>query len=310
MPDVKERLVAAGSAMRPPEDPFDRLLKRRDRRGRNQRVAAGAVAGLMALAVLGGGLFALSHLGPEKARKVASGPESDPTLVVGPGQYFYLDATRYLGEDGAKVWETTWWATDSSGTVESRTNRPDKYSPLDSGTYSPDEFPVGEKDYSELSTDPDVLAEQLRERSSSDGASPQPDVTPGGGLPLETGQLWRAVRFLLDQPNVVPQLRAALFQVASGVNGVKTVEHAVDPGGRPAVALELTSEEIAWTLYFDPASRQLMATHSVYDSGEAYNVFDSAIVDSNGAEPTADQWLFPPAERLPSPPATLVDEAA
>jgi hypothetical protein len=127
---------------------------------------------------------------------------------------------------------------------------------------------------------------------------------------LETGQLWRAIRFLLDQPNATPQLRAALYTVAGRLAGVEALEGVTDPGGRPATALELTAEQIHWTLYFDPGSGQLMSTHAVYDSGEAYNVFDAAIVDANGAEPTADQWLFPPAERLPSPPAVLVDSSA
>jgi len=102
---------------------------------------------------------------------------------------------------------------------------------------------------------------------------------------------------LLDYPNVTPDLRAALFEVAAGLEGVRRTDHVEDPGGRSATVLSFTSEQdpITWSTYFDPTTRQLMAWTSVYgDNPPAWIALDSAVVDAPGVQPTADEWLFPP----------------
>jgi hypothetical protein len=315
MPDVKKRLVAAGSAMRPPEDPFDRLLKRRDRRRRNQRVAAGAVAGVMALAVLGGGLFALSRIGGEKTGRFGSGPSS-PAPALGPGQYFYVkttvirpeirvssgDGDGYVASEACTAVLESWFATDRSGRLRSQSGS--CYGGPEDGTYGPGEFPSG-RELAELSTDPAELEAQLEARSASNGASPQPDVTPGGGLPLKTGQLWRAVRALFAFPQAIPELRAAIFEVTANLEGVERIERVKDPVGRDAIELKLTAEERITELFFDPATKQLMAQKERPvngESGPSYDILESGIVSSVDAPPSDDEWLFPPpVTAMPQP---------
>jgi hypothetical protein len=101
---------------------------------------------------------------------------------------------------------------------------------------------------------------------------------------------------LLEYPNVTPDLRAALFEVAAGLEGVRRIEDVEDPVGRRATALSFTNKEerITWTVYFDPETRQLMVWTSVYeDNRPAWIVFESAIVKRSGVRPTSDEWLFP-----------------
>jgi hypothetical protein len=294
MNDLTTRLRRTAEDVPVPTDPFDRLLRRRDRKRRRDRIAAAAVAGLVALAALGGTLALLRGIGTDGRSSPASGDGVGGSLTLQPGQYFYLKGTALEGGDGSLIEQETWWATDGSGELRFETDRPDKYIPWPpEGIYQEGAFPV--EDLSSLSADPVVLEEQLRERA--DGDSPP--------------ALWEAIVDLLyfeRFPNVVPEVRAALFEVAAGLEGVTRDDGAEDPVGRDAISLGLTDHEgYDWELFFDPDTHQLMARKVSWDGswdgiGDSLTIFDSAIVESPGAEPSDDQRLFPPPEREPERP--------
>ncbi len=205
--------------------------------------------------------------------------------------------TSYSGGQGVESWES-WWATDGSGRYELLANAEDYGGPKPR-TYGPGEFPVPD-DLSDLSTDPEVLGEQLRARSAPAGASPVPDVTPGPDHAPETGTLWRAVQDLVRFPNATPELRAALFTFTESITGVRRVDGATDPGGREAIMLELDYGRYVTRLFFDPSSLQVMGTSdSERGYGRTEMVMESGIVPSTEARPRGDQWLTARAVQPP-----------
>jgi hypothetical protein len=291
MSDVREQLRAASARVPLPDRPFEGLVERRERKHRNQRVAAAVVAVAIAAGVAGGSLALLSglertHVGPGHGGEAPAA--SIPNLALPPDRFFYLKIASSRAADGWVRDEETWWATDGSGQIRNDGTRQDKYPQLPSGVYGQAKFPIG-KDVSGLSTDPTELAKQLSEGAFGHWLQGEP----------EPHRVWdAATTLLLDFPNATPDLRAALFEVASQQDGVQTIADAHDPAGRNALALELTSETeaITWTMYFDPETHQLMAWTSVYDGNPpAWVILDSGIADSPGVRPTGSQWLFSPS---------------
>jgi hypothetical protein len=292
MTDVRERLRRASERLISPDRAFERLLERQARKRRHGRVAAATVALVVAFAVIGGAVTLLSGLLRERVEPGSDGKgQVDPRLVLDPGQYFYLGIRSSEATDGWIRDEETWWTIDGSGEVRNNSTRQDKYPDPPTGVYGAGEFPAelfAGKDVSRLSTDPKKLTTQLQTES------PYTDILTAHPEPERT---WRVITILLlDYSNVTPDLRAVLFELAAGIEGVRRTDHVEDPGGRNATALSFTSEQdpITWTAYFDPATRQLMAWTSVYeDNPPAWIVLESAVVDAPGVQPTAEEWLFP-----------------
>jgi hypothetical protein len=277
--------------MTSPDRAFERLLERRDRKRRHERVAAASVALVIAFGVIGGGILLLSGLlGGHAQPGSGDTNQVDPRLVLGSGEYFYLGIRSSESADGYIRDEQTWWALAGSGEVRNESTRQDKYPLPRSGVYDPGQFPI-EADLSELSTDPETLATQLRT------VSPFAEMfacDPGAACEPEPRRRLGLIGMLLTFPNATPDLRAALFEVASETQGVRTIEGVQDPGERTAVALSFAaqSEDVTWTWYFDPATRQVMAMTSKYDdNAPAWTVFESAIVGAPGVQPAGDQWL-------------------
>jgi hypothetical protein len=293
MTDLRDRLRRASEFVSPVEPAYERLLRRRERHARNRRFASASFALMLAAGVLVGvfaGLGRLRSSSPSGDGPGAPAGESPAGLKLEPGQYFYEKTSRILpdaaGSNGGTVVVETWWSLDGSGRRKAELTTA-SYSPGPTGTWGPGGFPLLETDLSGLSTDPEELAVQLRERSSSGGASPQPSVTPGPGQSPESGALWRAVSDLLEMPNAAPELRAALFRVTAGIPGVRVLEDSIDPVGRPAVALALRSEGAERGLFFDPDTLQFMAEVENYGAeGRWYLIVDRAgIVDSTDERP-------------------------
>jgi hypothetical protein len=274
MDDVRDRLRIASELVTPIERPFDRLLERRDRRRWSQRLASAAVAFVIAAAAVGGSVLLLSGLGQDPRDIAGTGWQPTRPLALRPGEYFYLRVKSDEAEDGWMRDVETWWATDGSGEVRNRSTRQDKYPYPPSGVYGEGQFPEP-YDLSWLSSDPEVLAAQLRE------------ATFGGDFALP------------ETPYAGPQVRAALFEVASTSEGVTVIEDVRDPAGRPAIAL-LTSERegedtSTWRTYFDPGTHQALAwTFESSRGGSAWLLLESAIVEGSGARPAGPQWLVPP----------------
>lgn len=276
MDDVRERLRNATEFVMLPERPFERLLERRDRKRRSQRFASAAVAFAIAAAVVGGGVVLLSGLGPDRQDAPGTGWQPTRRLALRSGEYFYLRVESDEAVDGHVRDVQTWWATDGSGEVRNRSTRQDKYPYPPSGVYGEGEFPEP-YDLSWLSTDPEVLAAQLRE------------ATFGGDFALP------------ETPYASPEVRAALFDVASTSEGVTVIEDVHDSAGRPAIALETSERDGAftatWRTYFDPGTHQALAwTFETTRGGSAWILLESAIVAEAGAVPGLDEWLVPPLE--------------
>jgi hypothetical protein len=302
--ELIERLRQASRTVHPRQDPLERLYRRRGMKRRRERLSTGMLAVVLLVAVVGGSLFALGRVwGGHRRSGASSGWTPDRPLELRPGRYFYLKGTDYGIGDGSLIEQETWWAPDGSGELRFDTNRPDKYVPYPpEGVYKKGKFPLpNQADLSSLSTDPAILQEQLRERSDADGET-----------------LWRTIRNLLDSersPQALPELRAALFEVTAGLEGVTRVDRVEDPVGRDAISLKLnevvagvndagepTQSTMRWALFFDPGTHQLMAEAVGFDAPpQPFRILESGIVDSRGAEPTDDQLLFPRPLRRPQP---------
>jgi hypothetical protein len=288
MVDVKDRLKNASELVTLPDRPFDRMVEKRDRKRRSQRLASAAVAFAIAVAAVGGGMVLLSRLGQGQV-DTGGGWHSTKALALQPGDYFYLSVESSEAVDGHIRDEETWWGLDGSGEVRNRGTRQDKYPYPPSGTYGRGTFPIW-SDVSDLSTDPSVLAAQLR----------QEPWNHFEGQP-ESERMWDLASFLLTElPTLTPDLRVALFDVARDIEGVAVTENDRDPVGREAISLAFSDAKNAamWRLYFDPGTHQALAwTFSSDRGGESWETFESGIVEASGARPKGEQWLVPP---LPS----------
>jgi hypothetical protein len=289
MDDVRERLKNASELVTPLDRPFDRMVERRDRKRRSQRLASAVVAFAVAAAAVGGGVILLSRLGQDHVDTGEGGWHSTKALALQRGEYFYLRVESSEAEDGQVRDEETWWGLDGSGEVRNRSTRQDKYPYPPSGTYEEGDFPMWLRHVQQLSTDASVLDGQLRV-----------DPWDWGGGP-EDERLWDLTGvLLLETPSATPELRAALFEVASRISGVAINEKDADPVGRPAIALSFSDAKngITWRMYFDPGTHQAMAWSFRSDrGGEGWVLLGSGIVGSSGVRPEGDQWLVPP---LPS----------
>lgn len=306
MDALSERLRRAGEVVHPPEPALERLIRHRDRRHRNRRIAST----LVALSVAAGGLaVAVVALGtlaegdrPRVVSPVASGAQ--PPAPLESGEYFYEKTIVLLphayGLGGGRVTEETWWGLDGSGRRVGDSTTPN-YGLGPTETWGPGRMPA--EDLSDLSMDPEILVEQIRQRSSPGGASPQPPGTPGPGIGEDSATLWRAIGHLVEMPNAEPALRAALFEVAAGIPEVELLRDVVDPVGRQAISLHLPVGDGIFDLYFDPDTLQLLATVEDYGPGAVwYRIVESAgIVASTEESPKGSQQLLipPPAGPLP-----------
>jgi hypothetical protein len=285
MVDVRTELRRASRQVDVPERSYERLVERHDRAHRRHRLAAFTVALVVAAGSLGGVAVLLSRLDGD-VTDVGSGWEPSRRLELRPGEFFYLHITSDEAEDGHIRDEETWWAIDGSGEVRNRGTRQDKYPYPPSGVYREGAFPTWRSGVPSLSTDPAELSDQLRE-----------DPSAGAGGP-EAERLWDAITFLvLETPYASPELRAALFDVARDIDGVRMREEGLDPVGRPAIELSFEGVEdgATWTLSFDPGTHQALAwTFQSSRGGSAWVLLESGIVDERGGRPTAAEWLAPP----------------
>jgi hypothetical protein len=312
-----------GRRMAPPDDEsLTRLLERRDRHRRNGRLLSGAVALAVTGAMVVGGFVVLSHrggatqvggsgstTGAPSTAPTAGGAAPSPTtvgsnLVAAPGQFYFTEILAVYPDSTATT--DVWYGQDGSGrAVLPNPEVPDgvKYRTWEAGHY-----PYGD-DLSDLSTDPAVLLQQLKARGSRDGKSPQPAVTPLDGQEPDTGGLVRAIDDLLvDAPHFLPEQRQAAYEVLRSLPTANDLGPTQDPGGRPADAIRITTDDGETTFYFDPSTRLFMSERHVFASHDPevpsetwFVLFRSAgIVDSDTAGPTDENRYFGDAEQTPT----------
>ena len=121
-----------------------------------------------------------------------------------------------------------------------------------SGTLDQAEGPgaLGIADLSELSTDPASLASEIASRNFVDG-------------PPGDAETFKIIGELLSETDASPALRSALYQVASGLEGMSLIGSVVDPLGRTGTAVAYASAGETHELIFDPRTSSLLATKDV-----------------------------------------------
>jgi hypothetical protein len=286
MDDTRTELKRASLLVAVPDGSFDRLLDRRDRVRRRQRRASFIVAVLVAASALGGVALLMTGLREDHDEATGTGWQPTRDLSLGPNDSFYLNVQSSDLGDGQVRDEETWLAIDGSGEVRNRSTRQDKYPYPPTGLYGDGDFPIWLRHVPSLSKDPALLAAQLREDPWDWGSGPEPE------------RLWDVTGLLLfETPYATPELRAAVFEVASDIEGVSVTTGDVDPVGRPAVSLRFSdpTEGATWTMYFDPGTHQAIAwTFRSSRGGYVWQLLESGIVEDRGARPTGQQWLAPP----------------
>jgi hypothetical protein len=312
--DMLER--AAAKAPVPTFTVID-LRERGDRRRRLRRAGTLLVGSAVAACSI---LFAYMAIPGTNGAGPAAGTEALPPatsspLVAGPGESYYWrvhliggcveGSCLTAGVDYTELQATYWWSPDDSGRIEVETAH--NYG-IQAGTFQPGDFPNPNGiDVSSFPTDPSQLAAFLEARSQQDGASPVPVVTPPPAGAPNDGQMWRAITDLLQNPQVTPAVRAALLDVAAGLQGSHLDLNGTDPVGRPAYVISFGDwgGDQLEKLYVDPSTHELLAW--TVSSASAANgtyvsdfVVDAAGIPGSIGEVPKVSSIPNPAQPLPS----------
>jgi hypothetical protein len=317
--DPRELLERARSGAPVPQITLVDLHRRRERRQRIRRVEAGVLGLALAVVAAGTAFVGLrQHRVPGPAeggrqRSVNLPPATTPMPVAQPGEYYYRQVyliggcpagqEHYCGGNDVELAATFWWAPDGSGRIE--TDRVHNYG-IHAGTFGPAEFPNPNGiDVSTFPTETAQLTRFLLDRSAPDGASPAPLVSPPPDGAPRDGQMWRAITDLLEDPHVTPRVRAALLDVAAGLQGAQLEVGGVDPVGRDAhvVIFGNWGGELIERLYVDPASHDLLAitwTSESSDQPFQYFVVERAGVTGARSRAPTDAGSIPvPVSPIP-----------
>jgi hypothetical protein len=312
MPETKDLLERASRSA--PDVPFglDDVWRRGERRHRAQRIRAGVVgltlavvAATLAFSALQGGARSVDS--PYASTGATLPPATHSPLVAEAGQLYYRavllvrqdchdEGVEQCTQGGVRLDATYLWApADDSGRIAVDEAR--AYG-IEAGRFGPGEFPNHNGiDVSEFPLEPDALTDFLLERSAEDGASPAPLVTPPPEGAPRDGQLWRAITDLLADPHVTPTVRAALLDVAVGVQGTTLEVDVVDPAGRPAHAIVFGNwgGALEERLFVDPDTHELLAWTTSSDVAilEIYLVQHAGVVDSTETGPEPDGGSVP-----------------
>jgi len=166
-------------------------------------------------------------------REIWVAPDGSGRLLVKSGE------PRFLGPSD----EETWKAAGMPSLGRPRTS---------DESFGPDGLSYTA--FSEYSTDPDELYDQIR--SKAEGYGPSTDA-----------EMLVLVGDMLRETVAPPELRAALFRVAARIPGVELVGEVTDPAGRRGTAVARTSDDAGFLerneLVFDPETSELLAERQV-----------------------------------------------
>ena len=317
MSDLHDLLERAADRSPAPRFTVSDLERRRIRRERSRRIEAVIVGLSVALAAT---LVAVTALRPHGAAVLPSDegwtstsvnlpPATQPPLEADPDQYYYqhvhmftrcpVGQEKYCGPPD-ETWELDaefWWRPDESGRISVKVAH--NYG-IHDGTFGSGEFPnYNGIDVSGFPADTAELTSFLLARSRPDGASPAPLVTPPPEGAPEDGRMWRAITDLMQDPHVTPAVRAALLDVAAGLQGAHLDLGGLDPAGRPADVISFGNSggELIERLYVDPASHELLAWTSTSEIGDApfmtWLIESAGLADSTDAPPVAGGTSIP-----------------
>lgn len=328
MRDEHDLLEQATGRVPRPDFTLPDLERRRDRRQRRKRVEAGVLGLTISVMVLAGAVLALRHAPTLAADGGSVGTQSSSNLsqatvaplVAEPGQYYYwsirLVGGCYPGQEpvcgggDVRLAATYWWASDDSGRIE--VDERHNYG-IDEGRFEAGAFPNWNGiDVSSFPLETEALTRFLLDRSAEGGSSPAPLVTPPPDGAPRDGQMWRAITDLLADPHVTPTVRAALLDVAAGLQGSHVTTDVEDPVGRPAHVIEFGNwgGEIVERLYVDPTTHELLAWTKTASTGdepfEYFVVQRAGVVDSTEVDPSGQDGSIPqPLRPIPDVPPSL-----
>jgi hypothetical protein len=235
---------------------FERLREHRERKLLRRRVGGAGVGLALTAVVLSA--FALAPFRDDEGRARS---ESPVPLVAPTGSYYFVRVGSWYQGSGTEPSSGEIWAgPDGSGRL---------LQGKDDERFPPGGFPM--TFLPELSTDPDVLLEQLNQRGSEGGASPNPIASTSPGRSQETTSLLRTLQDLLTLGSDVfltPEQIAAAFDAAGSISDVTTESGVVDPFGRDSVRLSWVVDynigpgsRVLW--YFEPSTGQFMGEYWV-----------------------------------------------
>lgn len=153
----------------------------------------------------------------------------------------------------------------------------------------------------DLPSDPNELYDQFHAKAARVAGDP---YTPDGDAPIDPAQtiayeMFRMAGESLRERSATPEQRAALFEVASRLDGIELVGDVTDTAGRPGIAIAMLDPRngIRDTFVFDPDTSALLAEEEVVaadDNEFGYPVgtvighstyLERAIVDKSGERP-------------------------
>lgn len=107
MTELRSKLRRASEQVTLPERAFERMVERRERKRRTERVASAALALAIAVAVIGGAVAALSGLAPDRVRPGSDGTNPQvPPGVDEPRLVRCLEAAGYDWEEVYPPWNS------------------------------------------------------------------------------------------------------------------------------------------------------------------------------------------------------------
>jgi hypothetical protein len=124
----------------------------------------------------------------------------------------------------------------------------------------------------QLPTDPTALERRLRDNWWRDRAgSPAARERCRGPISAQrcpnqaeaTVDIFQAATWLLARPITPPALRAALFRVLAGLEGIRVLGATTDEQGRRGIAVAITFDGVRHELIFDPRSSLLLAERDI-----------------------------------------------
>ncbi|MEA2554828.1 MAG: hypothetical protein QOI60_159 [Actinomycetota bacterium] len=278
-------------------------------RRRRPRILVASLAACLAVLTVLGFSIALIDQPPAAAEEfhhLAEVAAHKPPVEAGSGQFVLMrseelrpESKSFLGEGSSfttidRLSIQTWVASDGSSyrrtTVEGvrfaseqdraaweADGRPPLEVPGDVRTdqYSPTDAPWF--DATSLSSNPDQLEVALQA---------DPTLT-------SDGQIYDQIGTFLAQGDSSPEVRAALFEVASRLEGIQLLGTKDDPQGRAGTAMAIDANGERVELIFDPNSSQLLAidTYDLLANGAvgpltSWRSFESTkVVDTGPTKP-------------------------